>query len=364
MRRTLRGVAPVIPLDPAKMMFDQMLEGFALSMRSRGLAPSTIQSRVSIAGRFQQFTGEYPWEWTERDVEDYTSSLLSGGTQLAHSTIRGYHLGLRWFCGYLSNPAYDWHDLCIERFGTAPGQICHDWNTYAHLSEFEAKPGRRPLDYDELEAFFARADEIAVSLLRSGRKGALPALRDSQFFKTIYAFGLRQREAVMLDLHDLRPNPEVPHWGSYGKIHVRFGKALPGSPPRRRTILAVPEFEWAIDGLKVWVEQLRPRMKAVDTRALWLTERGSRVAYRHANQRFALIRDDLGLDKTLTLHSLRHSYVTHLIEFGYAERFVQEQVGHNASSTTAIYTSVSDDFKNRMLQEALSRVHGQKEESA
>ncbi|WP_231860927.1 hypothetical protein [Microbacterium laevaniformans] len=64
-------------------------------MRSRGLAPSTIQSRVSIAGRFQQFTGEYPWEWTERDVEDYTSSLLSGGTQLAHSTIRGYHLGLR-----------------------------------------------------------------------------------------------------------------------------------------------------------------------------------------------------------------------------------------------------------------------------
>ena len=54
----------------------------------------------------------------------------------------------------------------------------------------------------------------------------------------------------------------------------------------------------------------------------------------------------------------RHTYVTHLIEFGYPERFVTEQVGHSYASTTAIYTSVSNDFKTKTLQAALRRVYG------
>ena len=67
----------------------------------------------------------------------------------------------------------------------------------------------------------------------------------------------------------------------------------------------------------------------------------------------AELRDEAGVSKDLTLHSLRHSYVTHLLEFGYAERFVQEQVGHMHASTTSIYASVSSDYKNRVLAEAL-----------
>ena len=165
----------------------------------------------------------------------------------------------------------------------------------------------------------------------------------------------------MLDVNDLRPNPHMPDWGPYGKVHVRYGKAMKGSPPRRRTILALPEFEWATRGLKVWVEEIRPRIATDGAAALWLSERRTRISTRTADVRFARIRDDLDLDPMLTLHSLRHSYVTHLIEFGYAERFVQEQVGHHHSSTTAIYTSVSDDWKNRVFHEALDRVLGKKE---
>ena len=45
--------------------------------------------------------------------------------------------------------------------------------------------------------------------------------------------------------------------------------------------------------------------------------------------------------------------MTHLIEFGYPERFVTEQVGHSYASTTAIYTSVSNDFKTKTLKAAL-----------
>jgi integrase/recombinase XerC len=156
---------------------------------------------------------------------------------------------------------------------------------------------------------------------------------------------------------DLRPNPHMPQWGSYGSVHVRFGKAVRGSLPRRRTVMTVPEFDWVVDGMRQWVEQVRPLFRAGDHPALWLTERLTRVSSRHIDERFAAARDALGLDRSLSLHCLRHSFVTHLVEFGYPERFVTEQVGHAWASTTAIYTSVSNDFKNQALKKALARVY-------
>jgi site-specific recombinase XerD len=50
----------------------------------------------------------------------------------------------------------------------------------------------------------------------------------------------------------------------------------------------------------------------------------------------------------------RHAYVTHLVEFDYPERFVQEQVGHAYASTTALYTGVSDEYRNRLLVRSLA----------
>jgi site-specific recombinase XerD len=66
-------------------------------------------------------------------------------------------------------------------------------------------------------------------------------------------------------------------------------------------------------------------------------------------------RDELGLDSALDFHSLRRSHVTHLIEAGWDAFFVQCQVGHEASSTTALYTCVSSDFRTRTLRRALDQ---------
>lgn len=357
-----RGLAPVVLLDPERATFQAMLDGWVRNQQSRGLSGSTIANQVWTVRRFYDFIGEYPWQWRPGDVEDYTAALLSRPTPLAHSTIRGYHQTIKAFCSFLTNPAYDWAQVCDERFGHIPVQICHPWNTHRHLAEFEARPTRRPFTYDELEAFFDCADSLIERIATAGKKGALSALRDAQFFKTVYAFGLRRREAVMLDVADLRSNPHAARWGRYGQLHVRYGKSLKGSPPRRRTVLALPEFEWAITGLQQWVEEARSRFGAEATEALWVSERKGRVSTRVVDARFAAIRDELGLSPALTLHSLRHSYVTHLIEHGYPERFVQEQVGHSYASTTAIYTSVSNDFKNRILAKALTRVFGNLEE--
>lgn len=78
------------------------------------------------------------------------------------------------------------------------------------------------------------------ALIRTGRKGAVAALRDAQLIKTIYAWGLRRREALQLDLYDLRTNPKADRWGRYGLVHVRYGKASRGSVPKRRSVLSFP----------------------------------------------------------------------------------------------------------------------------
>ena len=74
---------------------------------------------------------------------------------------------------------------------------------------------------------------------------------------------------------------------------------------------------------------------------------------RLAEQRFAAYRDALGLAAGLDFHSLRRSYVTHLIEDGWDPLFVQQQAGHEHASTTAIYTCVSSDFRTRTLRRVL-----------
>ena len=72
---------------------------------------------------------------------------------------------------------------------------------------------------------------------------------------------------------------------------------------------------------------------------LWVTERGGRVKPAEINARFTAYRDALGLPRALTVHSERHAYVTHLTEDGADRRFIQQQVGHECDSSTAIYTN-------------------------
>lgn len=177
----------------------------------------------------------------------------------------------------------------------------------------------------------------------------MAAFRDATLFKTIYAFGLRRREAAMLDLADFTRNGKAPEFGRFGACHVRYGKAMRGSPPRRRTVLTV--MPWSAAVLAEYVDEVRPRYGA--GMPMWPTERGGRIRTSYVDDRFAQYRNELGLPSEVTCHGLRRSYVTHLIEDGWDARFVQIQCGHSVASSTAIYTGVSSDYRNRVLRQAL-----------
>jgi integrase/recombinase XerC len=171
--------------------------------------------------------------------------------------------------------------------------------------------------------------------------------------KVTYGWGLRCREVTMLDLSDFTANPAAAQLGGLGVCHVRFGKAMRGSAPRRRAVASV--MPWAVEALEEYLVEVRPRFEAAEPAALWPTERGGRISTRSVDDRFALYRAAAGLPVELSVHCLRHSYVSHLIEDGVDPLFVQQQVGHSWASTTAIYTTVGADARNQMLRSALAR---------
>ncbi len=348
----------VVHLDPAPAVFEAMLEGWTRQQRTRFLKwESTIKPRLSLVRRFAAFTGQYPWEWQPAEVEAFFDHIRAENPAFTVSAGRQYQNSLRMFMDFICDARYGWLSACVERFGRAPAQILHEWNSVAHVTEFEGQPGRRPLTYEEVQALFDAADGRVEDKRARGRKGALTAMRDSALLKAFYAYGLRRREMVGLDVADLRRNPKMPDFGRYGALFVRWGKSSNGSPPKRRTVFTVPEMDWVVGVLDHYVTEVRPRFEVGSHPALWVTERCGRLSKRSANEAFENAREAAGLPPELDLHSLRHSMITHLVEFDYPERFVQDQAGHAVAATTAIYTGVSDEYRNRLLKSKLTERH-------
>jgi integrase/recombinase XerC len=339
------------PLRPEPALFDAMLEGWRRQQQARRLGRSIVSGRERVVRRFQAHTGTWPWLWQPEQVDAWVS-----GSGWAHSTIRAYEGALQMFMAYLTDPRYGWVAACEERVGAIPTQICHEANTAVHVADYEGRPQRRPFTRTELQLLFDTADDRVEALGRSGRKGALGAFRDATLLKVVYAWGLRRTEAAMLDLGDFSANPGAPELGRLGVCHVRFGKAMRGCPPRRRAVATI--MPWAAEALGQWLEEVRPRYPPASGEAMWPTERGGRISPRHLDDRFAFYRAAAGLPKELSVHCLRHAYVSHLIEDGVDPLFVQHQVGHSWASTTACYTSIGADHKARMLRAALDRAFG------
>ena len=356
-----RGSAPqLLPagvghLDPQAAVFAAMADGWRIQMESRGLKKSTITSRLVLVRRFAAYSNEYPWTWTAEDLEGFSADLRSGARPVTIATLRNYQNELRLFHEYLLDPRYAWREEVRRRFDADIQQIVHEWNSVAHVSDYEGDPSRRALTYAEVQMLFDAADDLVDTAIRSKRKGRLAAIRTATVLKTTYAYGLRRRECSMLDMADLRRNPKAPQFGHFGGLQVRYGKSSRGGAPKRRTVLLVPEMDWIQPALQYWIDDIRPLLGPQRHPALWLTERGNRLHIRKMDEAFQEVAQHAGIAPELTLHGLRHSYVTHLLEFGYPELFVQKQVGHAYASTTSIYSHVSDEFRTSLIQRSLDR---------
>ena len=136
----------------------------------------------------------------------------------------------------------------------------------------------------------------------------------------IYACGLRRSELIGLRINAVD-----------SKRKLLIIKGAKGNKDR-----VVPLPEGMIQMLREYYKVYRPEC--------WLFEgQLAGVPYSETSLREAFVRGmkEAGINKKLTLHSLRHSYATHLLENGIDLRFIQELLGHKSSKTTEIYTHVT-----------------------
>jgi integrase/recombinase XerD len=150
-------------------------------------------------------------------------------------------------------------------------------------------------------------------------------IRDKAILECLYATGMRVSEIAGMKLPDV----------NFESAFVRcIGK---GSKER-----IVPLGRKAIEACELYIRKVRPKQKPL-TEHIFLGNRHkglSRVAI------WGLIKKNAklaGIQKSITPHTFRHSFATHLLERGADLRIVQELLGHSDISTTQIYTHVSRD---------------------
>ena len=168
-------------------------------------------------------------------------------------------------------------------------------------------------------------------------EAARMACRDLALAELLYGSGLRISEALGLDVDD---------------IQLAGGMArVMGKGGRERM---APLSDASVAALAAWLED-RPYLAAVDCPALFVGARGARLNRREAARRIAALCRQAGLDVTVSPHTLRHSFATHLLDAGADLRSVQELLGHKRLATTQRYTQVSLERLMRVYDRAHPR---------
>jgi integrase/recombinase XerD len=184
------------------------------------------------------------------------------------------------------------------------------------------------LSYPEIETLL---EAIDLSSPEGGRNRAM--------LEVLYSSGLRVSELVDLKLDNI--DPEI------GFLRV-VGK---GNKER-----LVPVGRDALKFMKIYKDELRgkpphkPAQKGFES-YVFLNRNGRKLT---RVMIFTIIKNlakHIGLKKTISPHTFRHSFATHLIEGGADLRAVQEMLGHESITTTEIYTHLDRDYLRQVVQE-------------
>jgi integrase/recombinase XerD len=233
-------------------------------------------------------------------VSDYVASLREGDSPLsassvarALSTIRGLH-----------------------KFHHEEGALAED----VTRNQRPPKLGKRlpkAITVSEME-----------QLLQAASGDEPLQLRDRALLELLYATGARVSEIVGLDVDDVLDEVNM--------LRV-IGK---GNKQR-----IVPFGSFARDALTAYLVRGRPAlsMKGRSTPALFLGARGARLGRQHVWMIIQAVAERAHLAATVSPHTFRHSFATHLLAGGADVRSVQELLGHASVATTQIYTQVTID---------------------
>jgi site-specific recombinase XerD len=250
-------------------------------MTVRNLSPATQQSYVYAVAKFSRYFGRSPDRLDLEDVRAFQVNLVAQG--VSWSALNQTVCALRFFYG-----------VTLGRAGV-PERIA-----------YARQPRALPV--------VLSADEVVRFL------EAVPSLKSRTALTCAYAAGLRASEAARLRIADIDSGRKV--------IRVEHGK---GGKDRyvmlSAQLLGILRTYWRLARPAHWLFPGRDEGRPIDPQVLQAACRSACAA--------------AGLDKHVTVHTLRHSFATHLLEGGTDIRIIQVLLGHSNLSTTARYTQVA-----------------------
>ena len=264
-------------------------------LRIRKLSPKTQSAYIRAVRNFTKYLGRSPDTATIDDLRNYQLYLVDAGT--SPTSLNAAIIGLKFF-----------FDVTLDR------------------GELMAK--MRPVRVPQRLPVVLSKEEVGRLIAACGN------LKHQTALSLAYGTGLRVAEVSALKVGDVDSERMT--------LRVEQGK---GRKDRYAMLSPV-----LLDRLRVWWKVARAQGKMLD--GGWLfpgLDPLDPLSTRQLNRAIHLAADLAGIDKRVSMHTLRHSFATHLLEQKVDIRVIQVLLGHKKLDTTAIYTQVATDLLREVI---------------
>ena len=167
---------------------------------------------------------------------------------------------------------------------------------------------REPLSKEEINQLFEAAGTLKLQTI----------------LHLFYSCGLRRSEGEALNINDVHFKQQL--------LYVREGKGA-----KRRVIPITAKVTAALEEYYLQERTNNTSKKVTDTEAFLLNNTGSRMKGDQCNKLLQQIKEKAAIQKEITLHHLRHSIATHLLQSGMGMEYVRDFLGHSFLETTQLY---------------------------
>ncbi|MDB4874710.1 MAG: Tyrosine recombinase xerC [Gemmatimonadetes bacterium] len=278
----------------------------------------------------------------ERDLREFTSFLSRyyGGAEWGWQGVD--RIAMRGFLGHLSKRGLG------KRSMARTLSAIRSFYKYLHRNEIVDTNPARTVGAPRLDKYLpgyldrAQIDLLFEAATLRASDGNFVAVRNLAMLELFYSTGMRLSELQGLsrgDLDMLSPQAKVRGKGRKERI--------------------VPVGDHALRALRVYEDKRDDLLKAIgpkaDRHAVFVGRTGKRIGVRAIQKAVGSFLDLIDEDAGLSVHSLRHTFATHLLDAGADLRAVQELLGHASISTTQIYTHTSVERLKQVYQKSHPR---------
>jgi integrase/recombinase XerD len=281
----------------------EAVKGFGSYLRiERSLSSNSVGAYLNDVRKLSDYIRENrsdasPSDLKYQDLSDFIA-FIAGGHDSARTQARLIS-GIRSFCRY----------LLIEKIITNdPSALLESPRTGMKLPEV--------LSVAEIDMMISAID---LSTPEGHRNKAI--------IETMYSCGLRVSELVNMKLTDIHRNE--------GFV------VITGKGNKQRL---VPVGSVALKEIENYLARRMTMPVITDQNVLFLNRRGRKLSRVMVFTMIKKLGDAAGIKKTISPHTLRHSFATHLVEGGADLRAVQEMLGHESITTTEIYTHIDRSY--------------------